>query len=116
MELHFKSLTATWINPLTVDPLVLLVSPEVLALYQLEATFLQSRNIIQDALRVATLLVLERIPYSIRDKRNSFLWGTVLLFDLVADLFLDAVAAFPTIAEAGQVAVRILAFDSSHGW
>src|SRR6476661_1280158 len=100
MELHFKPLTATWLDPLAVDSLVLLLGPEVLALDQLEATFLQSRNVIQDTLRVATLLVLERIPYSVRNKRNNLLRGTVLLFDFIADLFLDAVAAFPSVVEA----------------
>src|SRR5689334_22632246 len=100
MKLHFKPLAATWIDPLAVDSFVLLLGPEILALDQLEAAFLQSCNIVPDAPRVATLLVLERIPYSVRDKRNGLLWGTVLLFDSLGSLFLDAVAAFPPIVEA----------------
>src|SRR5689334_11586855 len=115
MELHFKPLAATRIDPLAVDTFVLLLGPEVLALDQPEATFLQSHNIVQDALGVATFLVLKRIPYSVRDKRNSLFWGTVLLFDPLSSLFLDAVAAFPTIVEADQMTVRILALDGSHG-
>src|SRR5215471_18728965 len=99
MELHFKPLTATWLDPLAVDSLVLLIGPEVLALDQLEATFLQSRNIIQDTLRVANLLVLECIPYSIRDNGNGLLWSTVLLFNPLGNLFLDAVAILQATIE-----------------
>src|SRR3984893_6957317 len=116
MELHFEPLAGIRLDPLAVDALVLVTGPGILELVQLEALVLQTRDIGEDALSVAGLLVLKGISDRIRHMRDGLLRGEALLLDQFVDLLFDALAAFHAVLEADQVPVRILAFRGANCW
>jgi hypothetical protein len=68
-----------------------------------------------DTLRVSCLLILEGVADSVADQCDSLLRGAVKVPDGVADLLLDAGAAFEAVLEADQVPVGVLILDLAQG-
>src|SRR6266571_7380913 len=61
VELHFESLTAAGLDPLTVDALVLFASPGILEFVQFKALVFQARNVRLDTMTVVSLAVLKGV-------------------------------------------------------
>src|SRR6266536_1263424 len=94
VELHFEELTGLWLDPLTVDALVVLTRPGILEFVQFKVLIFQAPHVRPDSLSVVRIPILEGIPDRVRNQRSGILRRAATFPNGAGNLFFDAVLAF----------------------